>query len=969
MRIYSFLRAFTFPAILFVLTITPARPAGATTPPVVLPTGATITPDAAPGSSFQTLTVDLPDYPNRAVDGAQTTSISPDGKTLLILTSGFNKLRDANGNVQPQDSSEYVFVYDISNPSTPVKKQVVFVRRAFGGLVWSPDGSKFYVAGGPDDNLHTYAQSNGMWAEVGTPISLGHAGDLMNQETQTGPTAAGLGITRDGRTVVIANWETDSVTTVDVVNGVVLAEYDLRPGVINPAQTGVPGGEFPFGVAVKGNSTVYVSSARDREIDVLNLAGGALTLTKRIPVQGNPGKMVLNRTQNRLFVAVGNADSLVVVSTASNRIVGRVNTSAPRGWLGGEDRVPKGSNPNSVTLSPNEKLAYVTNGGTNNVAVIQLGEEEMSVLGLIPTGWQPNSASVSPDGKTIYVVNGKSNTGPNPLNCRFINAGGNYGSACQSVSAQNGSGNNYAWQNMHASLLVSPVPNSSDLLQLTGLVAQNNGFNLRLSAKDRATMRFLRQHIKHVVYIIRENRTYDQVLGDLPVGNGDPTLTQFPQSVTPNQHAIATNFVDFDNFYDTGNGSMDGWQWSTAARALDFEEKSQVINYGKGGSAYDSEGTDRNVNVGISGVAQRQAWQPLYPNDPNLLPGTANEVAADGPDGEEGLGYIWDAALRSHLSVRNYGFFLDLGRGFQIDVNIVDPCGTNPPVQVAFPAHPSLVPRTDFCFRGYDNAFPDFFRFREWSREFQQQVKTHTFPALSLVRFSHDHFGSFGAAIYGVNTPELQAADNDYAVGLLIDQIAHSPYANSTLVFVIEDDPQDGADHVSANRSIAYVAGPYVKHGAVVSTHYATPNMLRTIEEVLGLNELGVHDAGLPPMTDAFDVTQANWTYQATPAPVLFNTTLPLDPPPTLNLATIPKPSHDAAWWEERTKGFDFSKEDRVDPEQFNRVIWYGLMGDKPYPTSRSGLDLRQNREQLLRAQTPPPSNGVGNSGSGGGAQ
>jgi DNA-binding beta-propeller fold protein YncE len=922
----------------------------------VLPTGATITPDAAPGSVFQALTVDLPDYPGRAVDGAQTTSISPDGKTLLILTSGFNKLRDANGVVQAQDSSEYVFVYDISNPIVPVKKQVVFVPRAFSGLVWSPDGTRFYVAGGPDDNLHTYAQTNGQWGEVGTAISLNHKGDLMNLETQTGPTASGVGITADGLTVVVANWETDSVTAVDVVNGIVSSEYDLRPGLINPAQTGVPGGEFPFGVIIKGSDTVYVSSARDREIDVLQLASGALTLSKRIPVNGNPGKMLMNHSQSRLYVAVGNADALVTIITRSNRVVSRVNTSVPRGLLSDDGHIPKGSNPNSVALSPDEGTAYVTNGGTNNVAVIQLGEEPR-VLGLIPTGWQPNSSSVSPDGKTLYVVNGKSNTGPNPLNCRFINAGGNYGSACQSVSAQNGSGNNYAWQNMHGSLLVLPLPGSADLLQLTQLVAQNNGYNLRLSRDTVATMRFLRQHIKHVVYIIKENRTYDQILGDLPVGNGDPSLTQFPASVTPNQHAIASSFVDFDNFYDTGNGSMDGWQWSTAGRALDFEEKSQVINYGKGGSAYDSEGTDRNVNVGISGVAQRQAWQPVYPNDPNLLPGNANEVAADGPEGEEGLGYIWDAAIRANLSVRNYGFFLDLGRGFQIPLTVTDPCSTNPPTQVAFPAHPSLVSRTDFCFRGYDNAFPDFFRYQEWAREFQQQVNTGSFPALSLVRFSHDHFGSFGAAINGVNTPELQAADNDYAVGLLIDTIAHSPYASSTLVFVVEDDPQDGADHVSANRSIVFVAGPYVKHGVVVSTHYATPSILRTIEDVLGLGKLGVHDAGLPPMADAFDPSQSQWTFRATPAAVLFNTTLPITPPASLNLASIPKPTHDAAWWEERTKNFDFSKEDRVDPEVFNRVIWKGLMGDRPYPTLRSGADLRKNRERLLKSQTTSPMN------------
>lgn len=922
----------------------------ATSAPLVLPTGATITPDAAPGSVFQPLTVDLPDFPGRAVDGAQTTAISPDGKTLLILTSGFNKLRGSDGKVLPQDSSEYIFIYDISSPSLPVKTQVVLVPNAFSGLVWSPDGTKFYVAGGKDDNVHSYAQTNGVWGEVGTPIALGHKGGLMQQETQIAPTVAGIGITADGGTVVVANWETDSVTAVDVVNGVVLAEYDLRPGRIDPTQSGVPGGEFPFGVAIKGNSTVYVSSARDREIDVLNLAGGALTLTNRIAVKGNPEKMVLNQAQSKLFVTANNLDALLIVDTATNSIVAQVNTSAPLGVLGDGKIVPKGSNPNSVTLSPDEQTAYVTNGGTNSVAVVSLTSKQPAVLGLIPTGWQPTSASVSPDGKTLYVVNAKSNTGPNPKNCRFINAGGNYGSACQDPSAQNGSANQYAWANMQAGFLTLPVPSATDLSQLTGVVAQNNGFNLQLSAQDIATMVFLRNHIKHVLYIIKENRTYDQILGDLPVGNGDPTLTQFPQAVTPNFHALASNFVDFDNFYDTGNGSMDGWAWSTSARALDFEEKSQMTNYGKGGSAYDSEGTDRNINVGITGVAARQAWQPLYPNDPDLLPGTNNEVGPDGPKGEVNLGYIWDAAIRNHLKVRNYGFFLDLGRGFQIDVNITNPCGTKPPTQVAFPAHVSLIKRTDFCYRGYDNAFPDFFRYKEWAREFNKQVKTDTFPALSLVRLSHDHFGSFGSAIYGVNTPELQMADNDYATALLIDKIAHSPYANSTLIFVIEDDPQDGADHVSANRSIGFIVGPYVKHGAVVSTHYTTSSMLRTIEEVLGLENLSVHDAGLPPMTDAFDTNQATWTFSAVPAPMLFNTSLPLlDKGMKVNLSAIPKPTHDASWWEARTKGFDFSQEDRVPADLFNHVIWTGLMGDKPYPTFRSGVDLRQNRQELLK--------------------
>jgi hypothetical protein len=461
-------------------------------------------------------------------------------------------------------------------------------------------------------------------------------------------------------------------------------------------------------------------------------------------------------------------------------------------------------------------------------------------------------------------------------------------------------------------------------------------------------MRFLHDHIQHVIYIVKENRTFDQVLGDLTNGaNADPTLTQFPSFNTPNHHNFANNFVTFDNFYDSGVVSMDGWQWSTAARALDLNEKSVVINYGKGGANYDSEGTARNINVARVGIAARKAWQPLYPNDPDLLPGTANEVAADGPDGEKGLGYLWDAALRAKLSVRNYGFFLDLGAVQGLDPTLTDPCSKEPPVQVAFPAHPSLLDRTDFCFRGFDQSFPDFFRFQEWQREFDQQVKTKTFPNLTLLRLNHDHFGSFGSASFGVNTPELQMADDDYAVGLVAEKIAQSPYARDTLIFVIEDDPQDGADHVSGERSLAFVIGPYVKTKAVVSDHYSTVSMLRTIEDVLGLEQLGVHDAGVPPMVNAFDTGKSDWTYSAVPAPILLTTTLPILAEKKVengdHADALPGPTHDAAWWEAKTKGFDFSVEDRIDSEKFNRILWEGLMGDKPYPTVRSGADLRHS--------------------------
>jgi DNA-binding beta-propeller fold protein YncE len=931
----------------------------------ILPTGATITPTAAPGSVFAPLTASLPDFPTYTPDGAETTAVSPDGNTLLILTSGYNLMVDSSGNYTGTDSGEFVFVYDISTPSTPVPTQVVQMLNfdeTFDGIVWAPNGSAFYVGGGGNDDVHTFTLQGGQWAELGTPINLKHYCDLMCEETEVGPTAAILGITPDGNTLFVANHETDSITSVNLAQGAVLQEYDLRPGIINPQQTGVPGGEFPYGIAVATNqngSTVYVSSVRDREIDVLSFGNGVLTLTSRIPVAGNPERMILNAAQTELFVVAANSDELIIINTATNKVQSSVNASAPTGVLGNGKNVPKGANPNSVTLSPDESTAYVTDGGTNAVSVISLTGKTPAVVGLIPTGWYPNSVSVSPDGSTLYVANSKSVEAANPMNCRYINndPGGGFGSGCQGVNTQDGSANQYAWQNEYSGFLTLPVPNSVQLSQLTGQVAQNNGFNFQLSQQDIATMTFLHQHIQHIIYIVKENRTFDQILGDLTNGaNADPAYTQFPASVTPNFHNFANQFVTFDNFDDSSMVSMDGWQWSTAARAHDINEKCVTVNYGKGGCNYDSEGTARNVDVAITGVAARQVEQPIYPTDPNLLPGNANEVEADGPTGEEGAGYIWDAVLKAHGTVRDYGFYTDLGAlDIREDLGLISPtlaypCSTKPPTQVEWSAKKELLKLTDPCFWPFDQSYPDFFRFMEWQREFNQQVKANKFPTLTLLRYDHDHFGNFGTASFGVNTPEYQMADDDYAVGLTADVIAHSPYANNTLIFVIEDDPQDGADHVSGDRSLAFIVGPYVAQGAVVSNPYSTVSMLRTIEEILGVSQLSVHDAGVSPMTAAFNTSQASWTYEAIPSQYLYNTQLPILNKYVQNRSALPQPTHDAAWWEAQTKGMDFRQEDRVPTEQFNRIIWKGLMGDKPYPALKPATKPQREEKETTKA-------------------
>ncbi len=513
--------------------------------------------------------------------------------------------------------------------------------------------------------------------------------------------------------------------------------------------------------------------------------------------------------------------------------------------------------------------------------------------------------------------------------------------------------NQYDLQLIKAGFQSLPTPQPDQLAALTEQVAANNNFSRTESQTELTTMAALRSKIKHVIYIIKENRTYDQILGDLDRGNGDPSLAEFGAGTTPNLHALAHNFVTLDNFYDRSEVSMDGWSWSTSARAPDVVERQVPVNYAGRGLSYDSEGTNRDVNVGLATQAEREHANPLTPKDPDVLPGTTDTAAPDGPEDEINGGYLWNAALRAGLSVRNYGFFIDLARyslpakyaNYRIP-ELTDPYSSK--TQVAYCTSAVLRPYTDPYFRGFDNAFPDYYRFTEWQREFTTTYASGNLPRLSLVRLMHDHTGDFKTAIDKVNTPELQEADNDYAVGLLVQAVARSQYKDNTLIFVIEDDSQDGGDHVDAHRSVAFIVGPYVKQNAVVSTSYNTVDFIRTIEEVLGLPQLNLNDSVAVPMADVFDLHQSQWSYTATASPFLANTNLPL-PPSVKSLANIPKPTHDAAYWAEATQGMDFSVEDRIDFNRYNHILWQGLMGNRPYPEEPTGLNLRSNRAQVLK--------------------
>ncbi|MDD2876665.1 MAG: bifunctional YncE family protein/alkaline phosphatase family protein [Acidiphilium sp.] len=903
--------------------------------------GQTITPTVAPGAQFGPLNPGLTPFPTYTAGQAVTTTVSPNGKTLLILTSGYNLVEDATGANVPSASNEYVFVYDISN-HTPVQKQVLQVPDTFMGIAFAPDGRHFYVSGGMQDDVHTFALSNGTWAEQGSPIKLGHLALAKPPINQGGnglevpPMAAGLAVTADGKTLVAANFYNDSVSTINLATGAV-TEVPLRPGIINAAQNGVPGGEYPYWVTIKGSNTAYVSSERDREIDVVQL-GSNPTVTDRIKLPGNPNRMVLSKNGVYLYVACDNEELVAVIATASGKVVDTIHTTAPSSMIG----MPKffhGTAPNSLALSPGGKRLYVTNGGTNSVAVIALNTPKPEVIGLLPTGYYSNSVSVSADGKQLYVVNGKSMPGPNP--CNFKIAADAKGS-CSPTQLTN----DYILQLSKAGFLTEPVPNTQEMDRLTHIVARNNNFEFHESDRDKSMMEFLHHHIKHIIYIVRENRTYDQILGDIGEGNSDPALAEFGKTITPNAHHLARNFIDLDNFFDTGEVSGNGWPWSTSARESDFGTKALPVNYAGRGLSYDWEGNNRNVYVAGATLAARRAENPLYPNDPNLLPGQNNVAAPDGPRGQYQKGYIWDAALRAGLTIRNYGFFIDLDRyGLPASEGgipeITNPYATK--TQVSFATNPVLARFTDIYFRGFDNAMPDYYREAEWAREFHGYVKNGKLPSMEFVRFMHDHTGNFSTAIDGVNTPALQIADNDYAVGKLIQAVAHSPYAKNTLIFIVEDDAQDGPDHVDAHRSEAFIVGPYVKHHAVVDARYSTVNMLRTMEDILGMGPMTLNDAYERPMAHAFSRDDKNWTYDAVEPALLTATTLPLT-----SQALLLRPKwhdiHLAAWWAAKTSGYDWHVEDHIPAAAYDRILWEGMMPGKPYP-GRNGFDYSDGKQ------------------------
>lgn len=948
-----------------------------------IPTGKTITPTAAAGAIFQDLNPELAAAPDMRASHAAAMSVSPDGRVLAILTAGYNLRFGRDGNPIPELSMEHVFLFDITGPR-PRQFQALAIPNTFQGLAWAPSSDTFFASGGKDDTVLEFGRRGRTFSATRT-FRLGHQAAI---GLDAKPMAGALAVSPDGTRLLVANFQNDSVSLIDLKSGQLLAEQDLRPGVIDARRQGEPGGSFPRSVAWISGDHAYVASERDREVVSLAVSGSRIQLIRRMAVHGQPVALLANRKGSRLYAALDNTDHVVIFDTADDKPIEAIDVAAAPSVYTNVKRLG-GANSNALALTPDESTLLVSNGAENAIAVVRLGDrardfgadpgashgddddekrdvDQSAVVGLVPTGWYPTGVATSKDGAQWYVVNGKSATGANAGWCRSLDpARGTCltgrppdphatANGVEMLNAQN----QQQWQLQKAGLLTLPAPSTFELARLTKQVARNDHFDRpEMDAKDQSLFGFLRNHIRHVIYIIKENRTYDQVLGDLEVGNGDPRLTLFPESLSPNHHAIARRFVTLDNFLVSGEGSTTGWDWSVSAHTNDFRERQDLLNLAGRGLDLDYFGSNRNINTGYATSAERNAEFSFSPFDPDVLPGARDVTAFDGPGGEEGKGHIWDAVLRKGLTVRNYGFW---GMGMWKPVPPYDPY---PPLQqlvrdpfaqklrVFFSGSTALKPLSDPYYRSFDRGFPDYWRYREWKREFDAYSVAGVAPNLMLIVLGNDHFGNFERAIDGVDTVDTQMADNDYALGLIIEAVSNSPFANDTLVISIEDDACDGPDHVDAFRSVALFAGAYVRQHQVVSARYTTVSVVKTIEEILGVGPIGLDDALAAPMSDVFDPKASAWSYRAVVPDVLRSTQLPL---PQDEHAKIAFPRRSAAYWTAVMAGQDFSGPDRVDPVTFNRALWRGLTGNSTYPVVRRGAESATNF-WLRRRNRPTP--------------
>ena len=700
--------------------------------------------------------------------------LSQDGRRLIVTNNGWAK--------------PTLTVVDVERL---VVTQRLSLDHAWLGLAWSPDRTRLYSSGAAQNSVVEIQYMNGVLFKpsvipIAEPTERPGTGtnrpDPVKPERQA--FIGGIAVTPDGSRLFAVQ-----------VLGLAVSVLDLKTRAV-VRTIPLPAEGYSAAVSPDG-TTVYVSVWGAAKV----MAFDARTLEPKgeIGVGEHPNALAFSRDGSRLFVACANTNAVWVVDTARSEAVEQISIAL-------YPNAPPGATPNALAVSPDGRSLLVANADNNTVAVVDIGESRGSrVSGFIPTGWYPTGVGYSADGRTIFVLSGKGLTsapnprGPQPGVSSFVQ-------------------DQYSGALLQGALSLVPAPSAEQLDLYTKTVYRITPYRdeFRLAPANAPGASPVPRRvgdpspIKYVFYVIRENRTYDQILGDLDRGNGDPSLCLFGEEVTPNAHALARQFATLDAFFVDAEVSYDGHAFSTGAIATDFVEKIWPTNYGGRGARYLSEG----------GGPQRNAY------------GNITAPAR---------GYIWDAVRRAGKTVRSYGEFAE--RGFDPEW---DRDGGVGDVNATVPGLKGLVnPK----YPPYDLTVPDNKRIDIWFEEFRQFERDGRLPNLNIIRLGNDHTAGTRP---GYPTPRAMIAENDVALGRLVETISKSRFWNESAIFVLEDDAQNGPDHVDAHRSPAFVISPFVRRGATVSTLYTTSGMLRTMELILGAEPMTQYDAAATPMYDVF---------------------------------------------------------------------------------------------------------------------
>ena len=743
---------------------------------------------------------------------------SPEGDRLVLSLNGWRQQ-----GIQVVDPQSGNVVQTITQPS------------AFLGLAFSPDGQTLYASGGNEDVVYRYA-----WRDKRAML-IDHIALAQKQPKKDGTRfPAGIAVSRDGKYLFVAENLGDALAVVEVAHKRVVQRVKTEA--------------YPYAVVVSPAGDVYVSSWGGTTVSVFATAtNGPLRERGRVQAGRHPSALLLNGDGSRLYVASASTNTIAVVDTKNLRVLTSLVDSPPRG-------PNQGSTPNGLALSNDGSQLFVAEADNNAVAVFNLsprtagssgarGADRLS--GRIPVGWYPAALLSTHD--SLFVLNGKGRgTRPNPdfpMPHVELPQDATY----------------YVLGQLNGTITALPAEfPANELARLTKRVEHANNWDKPPANAGKYPP------FKHVIYVIKENRTYDQVLGDLTQADGDSSLVFFPRAVSPNHHAFAERFGLFDRFFCNAEVSAQGHVWSTAAYVTDYGEKTTPSAYSKRRNGADRDDVD-----------------------------------------EPASGYLWNAAIKKGLTLRNYGEF-------------GEPVPNTDPVRYRA-TREALDRYTNHEYPSFDMTISDQVRIEIWLKEFQEFVRQGNLPQFEIMHLPADHT-SGGRA--GRRTPKAYMADNDLALGRMVEAVSNSPYWKDTVFFVLEDDAQDGPDHVDSHRSVMFVISAYNRSG-VVHRFVNTTDVLATMEEILGLERLSKFDYYGRPLREIFADKPDLTPYAA------LRSEQPLN---EMN----PTRSQSAR----ASRRLDLDRVDAADEDAFNRVLWSLLKGSQPYPGTK-----RMSALELVRAR------------------